>query len=141
MFDLQQKLHIYKAWILLECSITGQEAQQNRCVPIEDIDAAAGELASVSESVLKGNPLTQFRKIQYDLAQCDLFRRRSETQLECSIQNLKQAFECAWKARAAARKHRFGNMQSYANKRLAYPTENLVRHAVQTRGYNNNQIS
>ena len=132
--DFRQKLHIYKAWTLLECSVTGDVVQQKHGISCEDIESAAGELVSVYESVLKGSTLTHFRKLQYDLAQSDLFRRRSETPDKDYIQNLKQAFECASKARATATKHRFENMLGYANKRLADLLEKLVRHAVQTRG-------
>ena len=133
MFDLQQKLHIYKAWVLLECSVTGQVAQQNGSIRNEDVEAAAEELVSVSETVFKGSPLTHFRNIQYHLAQCDLFFRRSQIPQEDCVSNLKHAFECGSKARTRARKHRFENMVDYANKRLAYLTEKLVRHAVDSR--------
>ena len=134
MSDLRQKLYIYKAWILLECSFTGQIEQQESRIRSEDIDVAGGELASVYESVLKGSPLTQFRKIQYHLVQCDLFHRLSEIQQENYIQKLKQAFEYASNARTLARKHHFENMMGYANKRLAELTEKFVRHAVKTHG-------
>lgn len=130
MYDLQQKLHIYKAWILLECSVTGEEVQERHRISSEDIDGAARELAFVSESVLNGRPLTHFRKVQYDLAQSDLCRRRSEVFQEDNVGNLKLAFESCANARRLAEQHRFVNMMDFANKRLADLTEKLVRHAL-----------
>ena len=115
--DLQQKLHIYKAWTLLECSDAGEVARQEHGISLENIEAAAGEHAFVFESDLKRRPLTHFRKTQFFLAQGNLFRRRSELMQEHYTGNLKQAYECGSKARILARKHHFEHMVDYANKR------------------------
>lgn len=134
MSEIQSKVHIYKAWVFLECPMTGDEIQQKRLPSYEDIEAARRELSSVAESVLKRCILTNYRKIQYHLAECDLFRRRSEILTENYISNLKHAFQCGSTARDLAKRHHFEIMVGYANKRLADLTEKLVRHAIHSCG-------
>lgn len=124
--DIQHKLHIYEAFVLLESSITGEVAPQEY-VTREAIAAAAKVLASVHEAVLMGNPLTHCRKVQYYFAQSDLFRRRLEKSQQNYLQNATQAFELATQALNLAKKNNFQDMVEHAHKRRSDLTELLVR--------------
>ena len=111
--DLQQKLHIYKACVLLGCSLTG-EAVDAKHVTDKDITAATIELLAVAKTIEGGKPLSHYRKIQNMFAECDLFFR-----FPPNLQNLKHALELAREARALAAKLHFREMELYARKREA----------------------
>ena len=75
--DFQHKLSIYKAWVLLNYSVTGEAA---KIAPtLEELDVASAELCSVYKNQLNGNSLTKFREIEFHLAKSDHFTRVSET--------------------------------------------------------------
>ena len=74
--DFQHKLCIYKAWVLLNYSVTGAAAE---IAPTkDDLNAASVELSTVYKNQLNGNILTKFREIEFYLARSDHFTRVAE---------------------------------------------------------------
>lgn len=127
--DLRQKLQIYKAMILLGCSLTG-EATNRKPVTYhsnDSINDATSELLAVHNSILNGYDLTHFRKIQFLLVQCDLFYRLANTSShEDYRERLKRAFEYAKEAQVLAKKYQFEESFHIANERLSDLTEKLI---------------
>lgn len=127
--DLQQKLHIYKAIVSLDCSITGETVQQQHKMT-DTAQAATKELGFVYETALMVNPLTPYREVQYLLSQSDLLYRRTEGfREENATQNVKRAFEFVEESLRLAKKWDFQDMIQYASKRRANLTEKLICNA------------
>lgn len=114
--DFQHKLCIYKVWVLINYSITGEAAE---IAPSrEDLTAANAELSTVFKNELNGNYLTKFREIEYYLAKSDYLTRLSEI-MEDKIEKkrrLQDAIHEVLKAIAEAEK-KFKKLFEYAKRR------------------------
>ena len=126
LLDIRQKLYIYKAFVSLDCPVTGETPKPQPETP-DTIKAATKELASVCRNDLMANPLTPYRKMQYLLAQSDLLCRRTEARGGNRNLNAKRAFELITESLILAKELNFQDMVEYATKRRANLTEDLIR--------------
>ena len=122
--DFRHKLCIYKAWVLLNCSVTGEAA----AVPPSkgDLYAAKAEIVCVSNNNLSPNTLTKFREIEFNLVRCDFSKRLSEIQ-EDEVNKkkiLQDALQEAEKAKVLAKK-KFQKLFEYAKYRCKILEERI----------------
>lgn len=116
MTDFQHKLCIYKVWVLINCSVTGEAAV---IAPSkEDLKAASRELNLVDQMEREKKTLTKFRKIEHLLARCDYFTRQSEVAENKSEElRILQSAKCEAIAAKALTEEEFDNLFEYAKKR------------------------
>ena len=142
--DFQHKLSIYKAWVLLNYSVTGEAA---RIAPtLEDLKVASEELANVFKNhKFNRIRLTKFREIEFHLAKSDHLARVSDTIVqdnEMKKDTLEDAMKNACTAERLAgendSENKFKKLSEYAIKRVKVlqekielckvaPTEQTVR--------------
>lgn len=141
--DIQQKLHICKAFVALDCSVTGEPAQQQHLETSSTytyLQTATQQLTLVHGTALMGKPLTPYRKVQYLLAQSDLLYQRAKIEERNTAENATRALELVTEALTLAKKLDFQDMVQYASKRRSNLTETLIRNALTSKkdksGYN-----
>ena len=116
--DFYYKIRIYKTWVVLNSSVTGDLlAVEDVALTEEDRETAAKLLGSIHEALLR-KPISPYRKIQYKLATSDMYRRNFE--VSQNIEHLKKACKLALKAQKKAKTCRFNNLSGYAAKRVEY---------------------
>ena len=124
--DFQHKSRIYKAWVLINCSVTGEAA---RIQPSEaELEAACEELSIVHKTHLNGKMLSKMREVEYHMVQCDIFTRRSEIQQHSASKKelLQKALEEADIAKLQAKNHQaINNLFTYAVRRYDAISERL----------------
>ena len=131
--DIEQKLHICKAFVALDCAVTGELAQQQHRETSSTIQTAAHELTLADGTALMGKPLTPYRKVQYLLAKSDLLHQRAKNEERDTTENARRAFKLVTKALTLAKTLDFQNMIQYASKRQANVTETLIRNALSSK--------
>jgi hypothetical protein len=98
IYDFQNKLCIYKAFVLLNFTVTGEAAE---IAPTQqDLDAANAELSTVKKNRRNGKDLTKFREIEYYLAKSDYYTRLSEIK-ETNVEKKKMLENAIKKASTA----------------------------------------
>ena len=126
--DFRHKLCIYKAWVLLNFSVTGEVAT----IPPskEDLNSAKAEIDCVSNNSLTPNTLTKFREIEFILVKCDFSKRLSEIQDDETNKTkmLEDALLEAEKAKVLAKaqtKNNFQKLFEYAEYRCEVLQHNI----------------
>ena len=131
--DIHQKLHICKAFVALDCAVTGELAQQQHRETSSTVQTATQELTLVYGTALIGKPLTPYRRVQCLFAQSDLLHQRAKIEGWNTTENARRAFELVTEALTLAKKFDFQDMIQYASKREANVTETLVRNALSSK--------
>ncbi|XP_028410658.1 uncharacterized protein LOC114533346 [Dendronephthya gigantea] len=124
MTDFKHKLSIYKAWVLINYSVTGEAAA---IAPNEeDLKAASRELHSVESMERDGKTLTEFRKIEHLLVKCDYFTRKSEVvQNKTEKMKILQSAVLEATAAKALTENKFDNLFEYSKERCVTLEEKL----------------
>ncbi|XP_028395032.1 uncharacterized protein LOC114519153 [Dendronephthya gigantea] len=123
--NLRKKACFILAASHLGCSINGQRIEKN--VDRSCLDKTRSIIMSVHETILEGNPLSKYHKIQFNLVQSIYHYRHSQVNPEKRTRLLTIAFNCAKKAECLAKENNFPEMVDWSRANKALFTEELVR--------------
>ena len=119
--DLELKAHLSLAVFYLACNRTGVLTKK-------DINSESLERAKNSVTAIEKNPMTNYRRVQFNIVQSVLSYRCSQVQADDEkVSLLKQGFDFAKKAEKLASKCRFVEMLHWARACMALCTEALIR--------------
>ena len=129
--DLEQKAHITLAQFYLG---ENRFVQLNRkAIDSASLEKAKSSIMAVNESICEGNPISQYREIQFNLVQSLLYYRYSQIRQDRKVFYLKKAFDFSKKAECLAVSNNFEEMLNWARNCMALCTEDLVRVHFMTR--------
>ena len=119
--DLELKAHLSLALFHLACDRTGGLTKK-------DINSESLERAKASVTAIERNPMTNYRRVQFNIVQSVLSYRCSQVQADDEkVSLLKQGFDFAKTAEKLASKCKFVEMLHWARACMALCTEMLIR--------------
>ena len=122
--DMEQKAYIIIATFHLGYDISRKIVKKD--VNESTLETAKSSIMELNQSVVNGNPLSQYREIQFNLTQSTLYYRYSQIRPEKRILFLEKAFQFSKKAQHLAQAAHFEESLIQANDNAALFAEKLV---------------
>jgi predicted HTH transcriptional regulator len=123
--DMEQKSHITSALFYLGSNMSGELTREE--IDIKSLEKAKSSVKAVHKSIDEGNPMNNYREIQFNVVRSVLCYRQSQVQSDGKIPFLQEAFNFSKRAEYLSSEYNFTEMLYWARACMAIYTAELVR--------------